>query len=162
MKKQELTAAEIKKLTPAERADYEYMLAHADDPEPEKSAGENSMAPVPQTPMHKAGDTGVKDVKDGDATQEHKPLDPEKEHKRLKEAMEKAVKEDRDVAEIPDLIPDVSERTYPCWYYNTNGKGFLLRDANHHIDYPRYTALSPAAFGIETAPGAPAPATREE
>lgn len=45
-------------------------------------------------------------------------------------------------------------RTYPAWYYAPDGSGQLIRDANHHLDYPKHTADSPAAFGIETAPAA--------
>jgi hypothetical protein len=44
--------------------------------------------------------------------------------------------------------------TYPAWFYRKDGQGFLIRDATHHLDYPDYTADSPAVFGIETAPAA--------
>jgi hypothetical protein len=40
--------------------------------------------------------------------------------------------------------------------------GFQIRDATHHLDYPAYIAVSPMAFGIETAPGVPLPEPKED
>lgn len=66
-------------------------------------------------------------------------------------AVKKAVKKP---APKPAVKAAPVARTYPSWYYAADGTGQLIRDANHHLDYPNHTADTPAAFGIETAPAA--------
>lgn len=86
---------------------------------------------------------------DTDKTDIHKAkVDLDKEAK-------KAFADGKKEAKHPEFVPEMQDRTYPRWYFNSRGTGFLINSAAHHLDYPGYVAESPLAFGIETAPGVP-------